>query len=158
MVQFHEKKKLFLVLWNVWTHTTYEFIYSMNSVWIHVFFGMNSYCLVWAKPKTITTSAILYLIKFLSYHFTERPPCFMAPIESCWRALSNNILVDIGVQNLTPNHPFPHQNTGIAASDSFWPSPPRNSYPPSYNHTINSFIIWTISWYCFNVHFWVDCA
>jgi hypothetical protein len=82
----------------------------------------------------------------------------MAPIESCERDLSNGILVDIGVQNLTPNHPFPLQNTGITASDSFWPSPPRNSYRPqfgsaSYNHTINLFMVWTLSWYCFNVHF-----
>ncbi len=45
-------KFLFLVLRNVWIHTAYEFIYTMNSVWIHIFFAplniwihtiMNSY-------------------------------------------------------------------------------------------------------------------
>ena len=54
----------------------------------------------------------------------------MTPIESCLRELSNGILVNVGVQNLTPNHPFPLQNTGIAASNRFWLSPPRNSYHP----------------------------
>ncbi len=34
------------------------------------------YPLIWAEPKTIATSAILYLIKFVSYHFTVKPPCF----------------------------------------------------------------------------------
>ena len=34
------------------------------------------YGLFWAEPKTIATSAILYLIKFVSYHFTVEPPCF----------------------------------------------------------------------------------
>ncbi len=34
------------------------------------------YRLVWAEPKTIATSAIFYLIKFLLYHFTIEPPCF----------------------------------------------------------------------------------
>ncbi len=36
-------KFLFLVLWNVWTLTTYEFIYMMNSVWIHIFFALQMY-------------------------------------------------------------------------------------------------------------------
>ncbi len=35
-----------------------------------------SYRLVWATPETIATSAILYLIKFLSYHLTVEPLCF----------------------------------------------------------------------------------
>ncbi len=34
------------------------------------------YRLVWAEPKTITTSAILHLIKSESYHFTMKSPCF----------------------------------------------------------------------------------
>ncbi len=34
------------------------------------------YRLVWAEPKTIATSAILYLIKFVLYHFPVKPPCF----------------------------------------------------------------------------------
>ncbi len=88
------------------------------------------YRLVWAEPKTIATSAILYLIKLYCIVSHWNHHVFMATIESCWRELSNGILVDVGVQNLTPNHPFPLQNTGIAASNSFWPSPPRNSYRP----------------------------
>jgi hypothetical protein len=36
----------------------------------------STYRLVWAEPKTIATSTILYLIKFVSYHFTLEPPCF----------------------------------------------------------------------------------
>jgi hypothetical protein len=34
------------------------------------------YRLVWAEPKTIATSAILYLIKLVSYHFILELPCF----------------------------------------------------------------------------------
>jgi hypothetical protein len=34
------------------------------------------YRLVWAEPKTIATSAVLYLIKLVSYHFTLKLPCF----------------------------------------------------------------------------------
>ncbi len=71
----------------------------------------------------------------------------MAPIKSCWRELSNGILVDVGVQNLTPNHPFPLQNTGIAASDSFWPSPPRNSYRPQFGSASPITIPLIHSWY-----------
>ncbi len=37
---------------------------------------VKNYCLVWAEPKTIATSAILYLTKLVSYHFTVKPPCF----------------------------------------------------------------------------------
>jgi hypothetical protein len=37
---------------------------------VHFLSSKLWYRLVWAKPKTITTSAILYLIKFLSYQFT----------------------------------------------------------------------------------------
>ncbi len=33
------------------------------------------YCLVWAELKT-ATSAILYFIKFVLYHFTIESPCF----------------------------------------------------------------------------------
>jgi hypothetical protein len=57
---------------------------------------------------------------------------FNIPIESRWKELSNGILVDIWVQGFGPNHPFPHQDPGIAASDSFWPSPPINSYHPQF--------------------------
>ena len=71
----------------------------------------------------------------------------MTPIESHWRELSNGILVDIGVQNLTPNHPCPLQNTGIAASDSFWPSPPRNSYCPQFGSACPITIPLIHSWY-----------
>ncbi len=41
----------------------------------------------------------------------------MIPIESRWKELSNGILADVGVQKLTPNHPFPLQNPGITASN-----------------------------------------
>ncbi len=36
--------------------------------------ALACYRLVWADPKTIATSAIFYLIKFVSYHFTVEPP------------------------------------------------------------------------------------
>ncbi len=71
----------------------------------------------------------------------------MAPIESCWRELSNDILVDIGAQNLTPNHPFPLQNTGIAARGCFLPSPPRNSYHPQFGSASPITIPLIHSWY-----------
>jgi hypothetical protein len=72
---------------------------------------------------------------------------FMTPIESCWKELSNCILVDVGVQKLTPNHPFPLQNPGIAASDRFWPSPPRNSYCPQFGSLSAITIPLIHSWY-----------
>ncbi len=53
---------------------------------------------------------------------------FMTPIEISRKELSNGILVDVGAQKLTPNHPFSLQNLGIAASNRFWPSPPRILY------------------------------
>ncbi len=40
--------------------------------------------------------------------------------------------MDIWVQFFGPNHPFPHQDPGIAASNSFWPSSPKNSYHPQF--------------------------
>ena len=103
------------------------------------------YCLVWAEPKTHTTSAILYLIKLVSYHFTLKPPFFMTPIESCLKKLSNGILVDVGVKKLTPNHPFPLQNTGITASNRFWLSPPR--YLPQFVSASAITIPLIHSWY-----------
>jgi hypothetical protein len=43
---------------------------------LYIMAGQAVYRLVWAEPKTIATSAILYLIKLVSYHFTLKPPCF----------------------------------------------------------------------------------
>ncbi len=60
---------------------------------------------------------------------------FFPPIESHWKELSSGILVDIWVQSFGTNHPFPHQDPGIAASNRFWPSPPRNSYYPQFGST-----------------------
>ncbi len=73
MVWFHGKI-LFLVLWKVWTHTAYEFIFdefSMNScifctlnIWIHM--NMNSYY-VWIP---ILFAVIMYeFVHFLQYEF-----------------------------------------------------------------------------------------
>jgi hypothetical protein len=71
----------------------------------------------------------------------------MTPIESRWKELSNGILVDVVVQKLTPNHPFPLQNHGIAASDRFWPSPPRNSYRAQFGSASAMTIPLIHSWY-----------
>ncbi len=71
----------------------------------------------------------------------------MTPIKSPWKELSNGILVDVGGQKLTPNHPFPLQNPGIAASDRFWPSPPRNSYRPKFGCASAITISLIHSWY-----------
>jgi hypothetical protein len=49
---------------------------SLLTTSLKTVFFLELYCLVWAEPNTIATSAILYLIKFLSYHFTVKPPCF----------------------------------------------------------------------------------
>jgi hypothetical protein len=46
----------------------YDSVWSMFDLW--------RYRLVWAQPKTHATSAILYLIKLVSYDFTLKPPCF----------------------------------------------------------------------------------
>ena len=73
MVWFHGKI-LFLVLWKVWTHTAYEFIYdefSMNSFifctlnkWIHTNMNSNH---VWIH---ILFAVIMYeFIHFLQYEF-----------------------------------------------------------------------------------------
>jgi hypothetical protein len=71
----------------------------------------------------------------------------MTLIESCWKELSNSILVDVGVQKLTPDHPFPLQNPGSAASDRFWLSPPRNSYCPQFGSASAITILLIHSWY-----------
>ena len=115
--------------------------------------------------KTIASSDILDLWNFLSYRFAAKTTLlFLAPIESWWKDLPNDILADVGVQNSTANHPFPLQSTDIAASNSFW-TPPIEKFisssvwhRKSYNNTINSFMVWTISSYLFNLHFWVDRA
>jgi hypothetical protein len=68
------EKKLFLVLWKVWTHTAYEFIFyefSINSyifctlnIWIHT--NMNSYY-VWIH---ILFAVIMYeFVHFSQYEF-----------------------------------------------------------------------------------------
>jgi hypothetical protein len=68
------EKNLFLILWKVWTHTAYEFIFdefSMNScifctlnIWIHT--NMNSYY-VWIH---ILFVVIMYeFVHFLQYEF-----------------------------------------------------------------------------------------
>jgi hypothetical protein len=64
--------------------------------------------------------------------FTHTNHNVFTPIESRWKELSNSMLVDILVQFLFPNHPFSRQSPGIAASNRFWPSPPRNSYHPQF--------------------------
>jgi hypothetical protein len=72
----------------------------------------------------------------------------MTLIESRWKELYNGILVDVGVQKLTPNHPFPLQNPGITASNRFWPSLLRNSYPPQQFGSASAITIPLIhSWY-----------
>jgi hypothetical protein len=71
----------------------------------------------------------------------------MTPIESRWKELSNGILVDVAVQKLTPNHLFPPQNPGIAASNRFWPFPPRNSYRAQFGSTSAITIPLIHSWY-----------
>ncbi len=71
----------------------------------------------------------------------------MTLIKSRQKELCNGILVDVGVQKLTPNHPFPLQNPGIAASDRFWPSPPRNSYHPQFGSASAITISLIHSWY-----------
>jgi hypothetical protein len=71
----------------------------------------------------------------------------MKPIENHWKELSNGILVDVEVQKVTPNHSFPLQNPGMAASDRFWPSPPRNSYHPQFGSASAITIPLIYSWY-----------
>ncbi len=81
------------------------------------------------------------MILYWNYHV------FMTPLESHWKELSTGILVDLGVQKLTPNHPFPLQNPGIAASNSFWQSPPRNSYRAQFGSASAITIPLIHSWY-----------
>ncbi len=64
--------------------------------------------------------------------FTLELPCFYDTNRKPLERAFYGILVDVGVQKLTPNHPFPLQNPGIAASNRFWPSPPRNLYQPQF--------------------------
>jgi hypothetical protein len=109
--------------------------------------ALHSYRLVWGKLKTIASSAILDLKFFLSYHFTAELPCYHGTNRKLMKDLSNNILVDIGVLNLTPNHPFPLQSTDVTASNSFWSPPPRNSYPPQFGTASPITIPLIHSWY-----------
>jgi hypothetical protein len=121
---------------------------SMNifSIWI-IPIRPPAYRLVWAKLKTIASSAILDLKIFYHIILQQKHHVFMGPIESWWRDLSIDISVDIGVQNLTPNHPFPLQSTDVAASDSFWSPPPRNSYRPQFGTASPITIPLIYSWY-----------
>ncbi len=75
MVGF-QGKNLFLVLWKVWTHTAYEFIYdefSMNScifctlnIWIHT--NMNSYY-VWIHTLfAVIMYEFIYFCSMNSYY------------------------------------------------------------------------------------------
>ncbi len=57
-----------------------------------------------------------------------RTTMFFTPIESRWKELSNGILVDILVHFFGPNYPYSHQDPGIAANNSFWPSPPKKNH------------------------------
>ncbi len=55
--------------------------YCCNAILLfcHVVIFVNCvgvYRLVWAMLKTIASSTILDLWKFLSYHFTMKPPCY----------------------------------------------------------------------------------
>ncbi len=91
-----------------------------------------------------------YLVPYkisILWFYTKTTMFFMTPIKSHWKELSNGILVVIGVQKLTPNHPFPLQNPGIAASDRFWPSPPRNSYCAQFGSASATTIPLIHSWY-----------
>jgi hypothetical protein len=72
---------------------------------------------------------------------------FMTLMESHWKELPNSILVDVGAQKLTPNHPFPLQNPGIAASDRFWASPLGNSYRAQFSSASAITIPLIHSWY-----------
>ncbi len=71
---------------------------------------------------------------------------FITPIGSHWRELSNGILVDVWVHFFSPNHPFLHQDPGIAASNSVWPSPPNNWHHPQFGSTIAKTIPLVHSW------------
>ncbi len=57
----------------VFQHTKQGYLSSDHPV-SFVLFRTDVYRLVWAEPKTIATSAILYLINLVSYHFTVGPP------------------------------------------------------------------------------------
>ncbi len=109
--------------------------------------NLNCYRLVWAMLKTIASSNILDLWNFLSYRLQQNHPVILAPIESWWKDLPNDILVDIGVQNSTANHHFPPQSTDVAASNSFWTPPPRNSYRPQFGTASPMTIPLIHSWY-----------
>ncbi len=53
----------------------------------------------------------------------------------------------LGSKKLTPHHPFPLQNPGIAASDRFWPSPPRNLFRAQFGSASAITIPLIHSWY-----------
>ncbi len=70
------------------------------------------------------------------------PLRFITPIKSPWSELSNGILVDVWVWNLTPNQLFCSPDLAIASSISFWyvvrnnsqrhqPTPPGTETIPS---------------------------
>jgi hypothetical protein len=53
-----------------------HFLYLNPKICKYLILVLTSYHLVWAEPKTYATSAILYLIKLVSYHFTIKPSCY----------------------------------------------------------------------------------
>ncbi len=78
---------------------------------------------------------------------------FITLIKSLWSELSNGILVDIWVQNLTPNQPISHRNPAIASSISFicvphknlqhhQPTPPGAETIPSISSRFEPLYVW----------------
>ncbi len=62
---------------NLFWLVTYEFVVLNLYLKTYKFVVFSRpYPLVWAEPKTIATSTILDLIKFVLYHFTMKTPCF----------------------------------------------------------------------------------
>ncbi len=76
---------------------------------------LGTYGLVWAEPKTVATSNIFYLWKFIKVFFTVEPLHFYCNIR---KPLIRD-LVDVWVWNSTPNQIFSHRDPAIASSISF---------------------------------------
>ncbi len=66
MVRFHGKK-LFLVLWKVWTHTAYEFIYDEFSMNSYIFCSLN----IWIRSHYVWIHILFAVIMYEFIHFLQ---------------------------------------------------------------------------------------
>ncbi len=97
---------------------------NINKTAVHWKYSVAVLAITSGFRKTEVFEEFFQLIK---YYFTVEPLRFYYTNKSPWSELSNGILVDVWVWNLTPNQLFCPPDPAIASSISFWYVLCRNS-------------------------------